>query len=178
MEIILKEDIEKLGNAGEKVKVTGGYARNYLIPQGLALPATSSNLGVMEEHMKRRAKKLAAAKSQAEAMAAELGKLHLVFTRKAGEEGKLFGSVTPGEIGKQVVEKGFEIDRRKVLLDMPIKSVGEHKIGIKVHPEVTAEIMVEIKAEQEEQPIAVEEEKSSEADEESNTTEEPETTDK
>lgn len=146
MEIILKEDVEKVGNAGEKVKVADGYGRNFLIPQGLAIQATAGNLKVIKQHMTIRAKKIAALKGEAEAMAAELAKLRLSFTRKAGEEGKLFGSVTASEIGRSVVEKGFEIDRRKVLLDMPLKQLGEHEVKIRLHPEVVAGITVEIVA--------------------------------
>lgn len=154
MNIILKEDMEKLGKAGDKVKVAGGYARNFLIPQGVALEATTSNLKVLEQHMKVRAKRLSAIKEQAEAMAGEITALHLVFTRKSGEEGKLFGSVTPFDIGNAVLEKKIEIDRKKVLLDMPIKQLGIHKVSIKLHPEVTAEVTVEVKAEEEEKPVS------------------------
>lgn len=148
MEVVLKEDVEKVGLAGEKVGVADGYGRNYLIPQGLAIEATSSNMSVIEQHMKNRAKKLAAQKGEAEAMAAEIAKLHLVYTRRAGEEGKLFGSLTASEIGRSVIEKGFQIDKRKILLDMPIKQLGEHDVKIKLHPEVTGIIKVEIRAEE------------------------------
>ena len=148
MEVVLKEDVEKVGQAGEKVRVANGYGRNYLIPQGLAIEANSSNVSVIEQHMKSRAKRLAAQKVEAEAMAVEIGKLHLVYTRRAGEEGKLFGSVTASEIGRSVVDKGFEIDKRKILLDMPIKQLGEHEVKIKLHPEVTGIIKVEIQAEE------------------------------
>jgi large subunit ribosomal protein L9 len=89
-------------------------------------------------------------------MAAEIAKLHISFTRKAGEEGKLFGSVTASEIGRVVVEKGFQIDRRKILLDMPIKQLGEHEVKIKLHPEVTGTITVEIKAEEPEPDLTAE----------------------
>jgi large subunit ribosomal protein L9 len=147
MEIILKEDVEKVGKAGEKARVAAGYARNYLIPQGLAIKATERALKDIEEHMKRRAKRLAEEKADAEKMAEALSQLKLEFTRKAGEEGKLFGSVTASEIGKEVVAKGFNIDKRKVLLDVPLKQLGEHKVPIKLHPEVTAEITVEVKPE-------------------------------
>jgi len=144
MEIILKEDVEKVGKAGEKARVATGYARNYLIPQGLAIKATERALKDIEDHMKRRAKRLAEEKADAEKMAEALSLLKLEFTRKAGEEGKLFGSVTASEIGKEVVAKGFNIDKRKVLLDVPVKQLGEHKVPIKLHPEVTAEITVEV----------------------------------
>jgi large subunit ribosomal protein L9 len=156
MEVVLKEDVGKVGLAGEKVRVANGYGRNFLIPQGLALEATDSNLKILEFHMKDRAKKLAAQKGEAEAMAAEIAKLHISFTRKAGEEGKLFGSVTASEIGRVVVKKGFQIDRRKILLDMPIKQLGEHEVKIKLHPEVTGTITVEIKAEEPEPDLTAE----------------------
>ena len=148
MEVVLKEDVEKVGFAGEKVQVADGYGRNYLVPQGLAIEATSSNVAVIEQHMKNRTKKLAAQKSEAEAMAVKIAKLRLVYTRRAGEENKLFGSVTASEIGRSVIEKGFEIDKRKILLDMPIKQLGEHEVKIKLHPEVTGTIQVEIRAEE------------------------------
>ena len=175
MEIILKEDVEKVGNAGEKVKVADGYGRNFLIPQGLAIQATAGNLKVIKQHMNIRAKKIAALKGEAEAMAAELGKLRLSFTRRAGEEGKLFGSVTSAEIGRGVVEKGFEIDRRKVLLDMPLKQLGEHEVKIRLHPEVVAGITVEIVADVVEPDLtaeAIAEEKVEEVEEVKEATEE------
>jgi large subunit ribosomal protein L9 len=148
MNVILKEDIEKLGTAGEKVKVADGYARNWLLPQGFAIKENAAAAKVIEEHMKGRAKKLAAQKVDAERMAAEMSKLNLEFVRRTGEEGKLYGSVTAAEIGNAIIEKGFNIDRRKVVLDMPVKTLGEHKIGVKLHPEVRAEITVTVKAEE------------------------------
>ncbi|GMT43157.1 MAG: hypothetical protein IEMM0002_1568 [bacterium] len=162
MNIILKEDIEKVGRAGQKVKVAGGYARNFLIPQGLALEATQSNLKVLELHMKTRAKKLSAPKEQAEEMAVEVAGLRLVFIRKSGEEGKLFGSVTASDIGNAVLEKNVAIDKKKVLLDMPIKQLGEHRVKIRLHPEVIAEVTIEIKVEKEEKPIEFEKAESGE----------------
>jgi large subunit ribosomal protein L9 len=172
MRLILKEDVVKVGLAGDTVKVAGGYGRNYLIPQGLAMEATASNMKILEQHMMRRTKKLAAIKGESEAMAAEVAKLRLSFTRRAGEDGKLFGSVTASEIGHAVLEKNIRIDRRKVLLDMPLKQLGEHIVKIKLHPEVTAEVTVEIKAEEPEpeaqivEPAAQEEEKKEESQEE------------
>ena len=173
MEIILKEDVEKVGNAGETVKVADGYGRNFLIPQGLAIQATAGNLKVIKQHMNIRAKKIAALKGEAEAMAAELGKLRLSFTRRAGEEGKLFGSVTSAEIGRGVVEKGFEIDRRKVLLDMPLKQLGEHEVKIRLHPEVVAGITVEVLAEEAELDLTAEAIKEEVKEEEQTTEEQP-----
>jgi len=148
MEVILKEDIEKIGKAGELANVKSGYARNYLLPQGLAIASTKSAAKVIEEHMKQRTKRIAAEKSDAEKMADALSSLKLTYTRRAGEEGKLFGSVTAHEIGADIIKKGFAIDKRKVLLDMPLKELGEHKVSVKVHPEVTAQITVEVKAEE------------------------------
>ncbi len=147
MDVILKEDVEKVGKAGEKASVSNGYGRNYLIPQGFAIKATPAALKVIEDHMRKRAKRLAAQKADAEKQAVELGKLCLSFIRRSGEDGKLFGSVTAHEIGAGVIAKGFEIDKRKVSMDTPLKSLGEHKVKIKLHPEVAAEITVEVKAE-------------------------------
>lgn len=154
MELILKEDVEKLGKAGQHVKVKNGFGRNFLLPQGLAIEATAGNLKVIEQHMVLRSKRLAALKADAVAQAAELSKLHLVFVRKVGEEGKLFGSVTLSDIAKEVINnRHFHVDKHKIHLDMPLKQVGEYKVSIKIHPEVSAEITVEIKAEIEEKPI-------------------------
>jgi large subunit ribosomal protein L9 len=154
MEVILKEDVEKLGRAGEHVKVKGGFGRNFLLPHGLAVEATAGNLKAMEQHLANRAKRLAALKADAETQAKELGKLHLIFVRKVGEEGKLFGSVTVSDIGKELINnRHFEIDRHKIHLDMPLKSVGQHKVQLKLHPEVTAEFIVEITAENEEKAL-------------------------
>ncbi|MBI3794230.1 MAG: 50S ribosomal protein L9 [Nitrospinae bacterium] len=162
MDLILKEDVEKLGNAGQHVKVKGGFARNYLLPQGLAVEANSGNLKAMEQHLANRAKRLAALKADAEAQAAELSKVRLTFVRKVGEEGKLFGSVTVSDVSKELINnRHFQIDKHKIHMDMPLKTVGEHKMHIKLHPEVTAEFTVEIQAEAEEK--AVEPQEDSEA---------------
>lgn len=147
MEVILKEDVEKLGFAGKKVRVANGYARNYLIPQGLAIEANAANLKIIEQHMKIRAKHLAEQKAKAEAVAEKIAAIRLVFIRKTGEEGKLYGSVTSAEIAKGVLDNNVEIDKRKIVLDMPIKQLGDHKVKIKLHPEVTAEVAVEVQAE-------------------------------
>ncbi len=160
MEVILKEDVVKLGRAGQHVKVKSGYGRNFLLPHGLAVEANAGNLKVMEQHLANRAKRLAALKADAEAQAAELGKLHLVFVRKVGEEGKLFGSVTVSDIAKELIgHRHFHVDKHRIHLDMPLKTVGEHKIEIRLHPEVSAEFIVEIKAEAEEKAVEPEPEK-------------------
>ncbi|MBI5638587.1 MAG: 50S ribosomal protein L9 [Nitrospinae bacterium] len=157
MEVILKEDVEKLGKAGTKVKVKGGYGRNFLLPQGLAIEATKGNLKVIEQHMVQRAKRLAALKADATQMAEELSKVRLVFIRKSGEEGKLFGSVTVTDIAKELIgNRHFHLDKHKIHIDMPLKTVGEHKVEIKVHPEVTATVTVEIQAEAEEKALTEE----------------------
>lgn len=157
MEVILKEDVDKLGKAGQKVKVTGGYGRNFLLPQGLAIQATKGNLMVIEQHMVQRAKRLAALKADAVTMAEELSKVRLVFVRKSAEEGKLFGSVTVTDIAKELIgNRHFHLDKHKIHLDMPLKTVGEHKVEIKIHPEVVATVIVEIQAEAEEKALAEE----------------------
>lgn len=153
MEVILKEDVEKLGRAGEKTRVAEGYGRNYLIPQGLAVRATPSAMKIVQNYMKKRAIRLTAEKAEAKKQAEEIGKLRFEYLRKAGDEGKLYGSVTASEIVKDILIKGFTVDKRKVLLDMPLKYLGEHKVKIKLHPEVITEIRVDIKMEEEEVPI-------------------------
>lgn len=157
MEVILKEDVDKLGKAGQKVKVRGGYGRNFLLPQGLAIEATKGNLKVIEQHMVQRTKRLAALKADAQQMAEELSKVRLVFIRKSGEEGKLFGSVTVSDIAKELIgNRHFHLDKHKIHMDMPLKSVGEHTVEIKVHPEVTATLTVEVQAEAEEKALTEE----------------------
>ena len=142
MEVILRDHIEKLGRRGEIVKVADGYARNYLLPRKLALPATDANKKWVE-----RERKLAEARDQeertaAEAIAARLVALELVITRKTGEHDQLYGSVTNADIADALAAKGFEIDRRKILLPDPLKTLGETTVPVKLHREVTAPVRV------------------------------------
>jgi len=144
MEIILREDVQNLGKAGEVVKVRDGYARNYLLPQGLAYPATEGNKQRIVYEAERTAKRRDAEKSSAEVAAAELAKVELVFAMKVGEEDKLYGSVTAGDVQRKLEEKGIHIDKRKVELPEPLRSLGEFKVGVRIHPEVRPEIVVRV----------------------------------
>jgi len=154
MEVILKEDVLKLGNRGEVVKVADGYGRNYLLPEKLAIEATPANKAVIEQMKASAVRKLAKEKGEAEALDAQLKDVELVFERKAGEHEHLFGSVTPADIAHALESKGFIIDRRKIALDDPLKSVGEFHVPVKLHREVTSHIKVVVKAEQTEEAEA------------------------
>lgn len=148
MEVILKEDISNLGHRGDVVKVADGYGRNYLLPKKLALQATVANRKQIEDMKASAVRKSAKEKSEAEALVGQLNVVALVFTRKVGENDHLFGSVTSADIAQQLEQKGFNIDRRKVQLDEPLKQVGEFHIPVKLHREVTAHVAVTVKGEE------------------------------
>jgi large subunit ribosomal protein L9 len=154
MEVILKEDVADLGFRGEVVKVADGYARNYLLPRKLAMQATEANKVVIEQMKAAAARRSAAEKSVAEELAAKLAPVELSFTRKAGDGGHLFGSVTSSDVAAELAAKGFEIDRRKLQLGDPIKALGEVKVAIRLHREVTAYVSVTVVAEITEEEIA------------------------
>lgn len=147
MEVILKEDVANLGHRGDVVKVADGYGRNFLLPRKLALQATAQNKAVIEQMKAAAARRSATEKVQAETIAAQLEPLVLSFTRKSGENGHLFGSVTSSDIAQELEAKGFEVDRRKIQLNEPIKAVGTTSVAIKLHREVTAHVKVEVAAE-------------------------------
>jgi large subunit ribosomal protein L9 len=147
MEVILKDDVLHLGNRGDLVKVADGYARNYLLPRKLALQATSANKAVVEQMKNAAVRRSATEKAQAEALAAKLTPVVLDFTRKSGEAGHLFGSVTSADIAAALGAQGFEVDRRKIQLDEPLKSLGEFSVAIKLYREVTAHVKVNVLAE-------------------------------
>src|SRR5579863_2721209 len=147
MEVILKEDVDNLGHRGDVVKVAEGYGRNFLLPRKLAMQATQANKAVIEQMKASAARRSATEKVQAEELAVKLEPVVLSFTRKSGEEGRLFGSVTSSDIASELGTKGFEIDRRKVQLPEALKSVGEFSVGVKLHREVTAHIKVKVLAE-------------------------------
>jgi large subunit ribosomal protein L9 len=155
MEVILKEDVVHLGQRGDVVKVADGYGRNYLLPRKLALQATLANKAVIEQMKSAAARRSATEKALAEALVAKLEPVVLEFTRKTGENGHLFGSVTSVDIAAALEAKGFEVDRRKIQLDEPLKSVGEASVAIKLHREVTAHLKVKVLAEAAEE-VAVE----------------------
>lgn len=148
--ILLREDIETLGGRGEIVKVKSGYARNYLLPQGLATLATKGNLKQIELERAALLKKAAVEKETAELQAGQMGDITLSFTRKAGEQGHLFGSVTSMDIAEALKAKGYEIDRRKIVLKDAIKETGDYTVGLKLHREVTLQIPVTVRGEGEE----------------------------
>ena len=148
MEVILKEDVNKLGHRGEVVKVAEGYGRNFLLPKHLAIEATSENKAVIEQMKQSAVRRSAREKSDAEALVAQLDQVALTFERKVGEHEHLFGSVTSGEIAQQLEKKGFSIDRRKVQLDEPLRQLGEFHVPVRLHREVTAHIKVTVKAEE------------------------------
>ena len=142
MEVILREHIPSLGRVGEIVKVKDGYARNYLIPHGLAYEATAGNKRRIESEAKHQAIRLAEQKADADVVAARLAEVELHFTAKAGEGDRLFGSITTGDIAAQLRERGFPVDKRLIELREPIKMIGAYPVSIRLHPDVRAEIRV------------------------------------
>jgi len=144
MEIILRADVQHLGKIGEVVKVKDGYARNYLLPQGLAYPATEANKKKITYEGERLSKQQAAEKSAAETEATRLADVHLTFEVKVGEEEKLYGSVTSSDIQRKLAELGIQVDKRKIDLAEPIRELGEYHVGIKIHPDVRPEVRVTV----------------------------------
>ena len=144
MEVILRDHVEKLGKRGEIVKVSDGYARNYLLPRKLALPATEGNRKHVERERKIMETREAEEKSQAEAIASRLSTVDITIARRVGDTEQLYGSVTAADIAEFLKTKGFEIDRRKLILPEPIKTVGEHDVPLKLHREVSAPLKVKV----------------------------------
>jgi large subunit ribosomal protein L9 len=142
MKIILKQDVDSLGMEGQTFEVKDGYARNYLIPQGLALEATRQNIKLMEAQTKNIEEKRLKAKGEAERAKQSLGEMVVTIAQKVGEEDKLYGSVTSMDIADQLESKGVVLDRKRIKLDRPIKTLGEFMVPVKLHPEVTATIKV------------------------------------
>ena len=142
MQIVLKEDIDKLGRRGEIIKVADGYARNYLLPLGKALPATAGNLKVIEREKRRYVVRITKEKEENEALAGRIQALSLTLVRKVGESDVLYGSVTSGDIAEALSKEGVVVDKRRIQLPDPIKSLGIYTIPIRLHPEVTAEVKV------------------------------------
>ncbi|HVP63728.1 MAG TPA: 50S ribosomal protein L9 [candidate division Zixibacteria bacterium] len=149
MEVILKEDVPKLGHRGDVVKVAAGYGRNYLLPQKLAIEATPANKAVIEQMKASAVRKLAKEKGDAELLAKQFEGVSLLFTRRAGENDQLFGSVTSSDIAQELERRGFNVDRRKLELGHPLKSVGEYTVHIALHREVKASIKVTVAKEAE-----------------------------
>ncbi|HUK53261.1 MAG TPA: 50S ribosomal protein L9 [Candidatus Binatia bacterium] len=147
MQIILQEDVEKLGNRGQIIEVAEGYARNYLLPHKLALPVSKGNLKQLEQIKRSLAKREATEVESAQKQAEMLAALVLEFARKAGENDQMFGSVTAADVSEGLAAKGFSVDKRKIQLDQPIKTLGEYDVPAKLHRAVTANIKVIVKRE-------------------------------
>jgi large subunit ribosomal protein L9 len=144
MHVILQEEVPNLGSIGDVVRVKPGYARNYLLPRGLALEANNRNLKQLEHQKRVVADKRLREQKSAGAVADKLGAVTLAFTLRAGEEGKLFGSVTNQDVHRALEDRGFTIERRRILLPEPIKTIGEHKVTIHVGPDVKATVTVTV----------------------------------
>ena len=144
MELILRDDVEKLGRRGEIVKVKDGFARNFLLPRGLGMPVTAANKAMIEKERKAHQARLAKEKSEFEQLAARVATLRFIAPRKVGENDVLYGSVTSGDVAEFLKAKGIEIDKRKIQLDEPIKTLGDHEVKIKLHPEVVATIKITV----------------------------------
>ena len=147
MEVILKEDLEHLGNRGDVVKVADGYGRNYLLPRKLAMQATTANKAVIEQMKQSAVRRSAREKGEAEQMVAQYDALTLSFTRKTGENEQLFGSVTSSDIAQALEAQGLATDRRKIQLEEPLRQLGEFLVPVKLHREVSAHVKVVIEGE-------------------------------
>lgn len=147
MEVILKEDVLKLGSRGDVVKVAEGYGRNFLLPRKLAIEATSGNKKVIEQMRASALRRSAKEKAQAEELAKQFDGLSVSFQRRSGEHDQLFGSVTSGDLAEALEKKGFNLDRRKIQLHEPLKTVGEFTVPVKLHKDVTAHLKVVIEKE-------------------------------
>ncbi len=146
IELILNEDVDNLGDAGDLVRVKPGFARNYLLPQGKAIIATKAKIAEVEHHKRIIAERVAKEMKNLEATKKAIEKLELSVEMQAGEEGKLFGSVTSAAIAELLAEKGFEVDRRKIQLKDPIKELGEHEVPLKLRGELVANIKLSVTA--------------------------------
>jgi large subunit ribosomal protein L9 len=144
MEVILREDIDKLGNRGQVVRVAAGYARNFLLPRRLAVEANAANKKIVEQERQAHLRKEAKLKTEAEDLGKLVTGLSVTIAQKAGEQDQLFGSVTAKDIADALAAKNFTIDRRKVHLEEPIKQLGEFKVPLRLHKDVTAEITVTV----------------------------------
>jgi large subunit ribosomal protein L9 len=147
MEMILREHIPHLGRRGDVVRVSEGYARNYLLPKRLAVPLTEGNKKVVDQEKAAHLKREAHEKSEAEQLAGMLAKASVTIARKAGESGTLFGSVTSHDVADALVKLGFHVDRRKIELEEPIKQLGEFSVPVKLHHDLTATVTVQVIAE-------------------------------
>ncbi len=144
MDVILREDIDKLGTRGQLVKVASGYARNFLLPKRLAVAATESNKKIVEQERQAHLRREAKVEAEASDLGKMLGAVAITISQKAGENDQLFGSVTSKDIAEALEKQGYTIERRKIVLEEPIKTLGEFKVPVRLHREVTAEITVNV----------------------------------
>ncbi len=144
MEIILREDIDKLGQRGEMVKVAAGYARNYLLPRRLAVAATASNKKIVEQERQAHLRREVKVVSEAQDLGKMMGSVSVTIMQKAGENDHLFGSVTTADIAAALEKQGYSIDRKKIQLDEPIKTLGEFKVAVRLHKDVSVDIPVHV----------------------------------
>ena len=160
MQLILRADVDNLGRLGDVVKVKPGYARNYLIPQGLAYPATKANLNIFEQERKKLQKKIDALRFEAQTLQEKLEKTRVVIPVRVGEHDKLYGSVTTTMINDALAEMGIDIDKRKIVLDSPIRSLGEYEVNVKLYHDVQSTIKVNVVKHGSEQQVEQAEEES------------------
>jgi large subunit ribosomal protein L9 len=144
MEVILKEDVPQLGHRGDVVKVAEGYGRNYLLPRKLAILASAANKAVIEQMKASAVRRSVRERSDAEQLAKQFEGLSLHFTRRAGENDQLFGSVTSSDVAQELENRGFNVDRRKIEITQPMKNVGEYTLQIKLHREVSVPVKVTV----------------------------------
>jgi large subunit ribosomal protein L9 len=157
MKVVLRQDVPKLGEAGTVQNVSGGYARNYLVPNGLAVYATEGELKMAAHNLAVKDRKIARQEEQLRSLGEKVGGQTLTFTARAGEQGRLFGSITAAEVAQQLSEKvGEEIDRRKIVLDEPLRTTGEHTVTVHLVGRLRPEVKVVINAEQTEEEAAPE----------------------
>ncbi|MBU1006355.1 MAG: 50S ribosomal protein L9 [Candidatus Omnitrophica bacterium] len=142
MKVLLIEDVKNIGSIGEIIQVADGYARNYLFPKNLAKPATDTNLKIIDEIKKKKTSSLAKEKKEAEALKEKIALISCTISVEAGDDDKLFGSVTAQDICEAFIAEGLELDKRKIVLEEPIKKLGVYQITVKIHPEVTGTVKV------------------------------------
>ncbi|MGD8388016.1 MAG: 50S ribosomal protein L9 [Desulfobacteraceae bacterium] len=147
MKVILRQDVDELGYEGDVVEVAKGFARNYLIPKELGMEATTQNLAVFEMQKKKIEARKVRAREEAEALRDRLAEITVSISQKAGEEGKLYGSVTSMDLAEEIEKQGVVLDRKKILLEKPIKSLGEFEIPVKIYQEVTGRVKVVVSPE-------------------------------
>lgn len=144
MKVILKDDVKNLGSMGQVVDVADGFARNYLVPRGLAVEANTKNIKSLEHEKKVIQEKAKKIKSQVQDISEKISSMTIVIKAKVGEEGKLFGSVTSMDIAEQLKNEGIEIDKKKISLEEPIKRIGSYSVNIRMHPEITTQVNIQV----------------------------------